>query len=89
MNPFVSQTAIQIIITLIQSMMDNGLVAKIQDLVIVAFDLDMPGEQKKIAVMHELNRVTGTLGTAFAATAPWLINMLIEAIVGKYKIDNE
>ena len=89
MSGIMSQMAINFIITLIRSMMDNGLVAAVQEYVIEAFNMDVSGIEKKDAVMNKLDALKGVLGTAFAATAPWLINMLIEAIVGHYKIEND
>ena len=88
METFLSQFAINMIITMIKSMMDNGLVEQIQEFVVAAFDFEMTGEEKKAAVLAELADIGGVLGDALSATAPWLINILIEALVGKYKIDN-
>ena len=89
MGGIMSQMAINFIITLIRSMMDNGLVAAIQEYVLEAFNMDVSGAEKKEAVLQKLNALKGVLGTAFAATAPWLISMLIEAAVGHFKLSED
>ena len=80
--------AITLIITLIQSMMDNGLVDKIQELVHEAFDFDMTGDEKRAWVVESLKELGGLLGAAVASTAPWLINLALEALVAKEKVDD-
>ena len=86
---FISQMALGLIVTLVQSMMDNGLVAALQELIKEAFDWDMPGDQKRAAVLERLKSLGGVLGEAVAATAPWLINLALEALVAKAKIESE
>ena len=88
METFLSQFAINMIITMVKSMMDNGLVEQIQEFVVAAFDFEMTGEEKRAAVLAELADIGGVLGDALSATAPWLINLLIESLVGRYKIEN-
>ena len=88
MNEILAQFAINMIITMIRSMMDNGLVDQVQEFVVAAFDFDMQGAEKKAAVLAELSDIGGVFGAALASTAPWLMNMLIEALVGKHKLEN-
>ena len=86
---FISQMALNLIVTLVQSMMDNGLVAAMQDLIKEAFNWDMPGDEKRAAVLDKLKGLGGVVGTAVAATAPWLINLALEALVAKAKSESE
>ena len=86
---FISQIALNLIVTLVQSMMDNGLVAALQELIEEAFNWDMPGEQKRAAVMQKLEAIGGVVGDAVSATAPWLLNLALEALVAKAKVESE
>ncbi len=86
---FISQMALSLIVTLVQSMMDNGLVAALQDLITEAFNWDMPGEEKRKAVLEKLKAIGGVVGEAMAATAPWLLNLALEALVAKAKVEQE
>jgi len=86
---FLNQMAINLIVTLVQSMMDNGLVEALQDLIQEAFNWDMPGEDKRQAVLDKLKAFGGVIGAAMAATAPWLINLALEALVAKSKLEQE
>lgn len=85
----INALAVSFIITLIKSMMDNGLADEIEDLVRAAFNFEGNGDERKARVIAELKDVTGVIGEAFASTSPWIINMLIEALVGKYKAEAE
>lgn len=84
---FLSTFAVNMIIQLIKSMMDNGLADQIGELVGAAFDFDLSGEEKKAAVQKELRDVGGVVGDALADTTPALVNIAIEAFVLKGKTD--
>ena len=77
---------IKLIVTLIKSLMDNGLVDTIQDLVEKAVDLEIPGAEKREYVLNTLGKLAST---TVAASAPFLINLALEALVAQYKIEND
>ncbi len=77
--------AINMILTMIKSMMDNGLFNEVEDVVKALMTSNVSGNEKKQLVMDELEDLTGLLAEAFRSTSPWIINLLIEAVVGKYK----
>lgn len=85
MNNFV----MSFIVTLVKSLMDNGLVDALQELVEAAMDWSIPGVEKRAKVLAELSKFGGVVGAAVAATAPFLINLALEALVAKVKMDNE
>lgn len=74
--------AISLIVTLVKSMMDNGLVATIQELIQDISGASLSGEQKRAEVLSRLAKLGGL---AFAATAPVLINLLLESLVLQMK----
>lgn len=77
---------ITLIVTLVKSLMDNGLVETIKELIEKAADLSIPGAEKREYVLSALSKLAAT---TFAATAPFLINLALEALVAQYKIEND
>ncbi len=77
--------AINMILAMIKSMMDNGLFDEVEDVVKALMSSNVSGNEKKQLVMDELEDLTGLLAESFRSTSPWIINLLIEAVVGKYK----
>jgi len=73
---------------LINALLSTDIVDNIVDLVQAAFSKDMPGEQKKAAVMAELKDIGGDVGEAINATAGFIISMAVDVVVAYLKTRN-
>jgi len=67
---------------------DNDVVKEMQDVINAAFDFDMPGKDKKAAVMAELREVGGVIGEAIAEMANFFLSSMVDIFVAKAKIDS-
>ena len=80
------QIWIHLIVRLVRGLIDGGLFEQLQQLVQAATAWDIPGEERRKRVLAELAAMGGMLGAAVADTAPWLLNLALEALVARQKI---
>lgn len=77
--------AINAIVMLVRSMMDKKVFDELESLIIEFGNTDMPGEEKRKRVLEHLKDLNNLLLPAVAATASWMLNLALEALVAKLK----
>ena len=73
------------ILKLIGFLMSGDLLKHIEELVLLVSSSKLSGAEKKAQVLEGLQKLGGDLGAAVASTAPYLINLAVEAAVANIK----
>ena len=81
--------AIRVIYYFVKKVMDKGLVAKLEKLIIVMFSsTELSGIEKRAQVEKQIKLIGGDIAEAFAATAGTTMDILFASIVRKYQLEN-
>ncbi len=77
--------AINAIVFFVQRLIDKDVFTELEALVREAMDFNISGDEKKEHVLVALRSLGSVISPAVAATAGWLLNLALEAVVAKYK----
>jgi hypothetical protein len=66
-------------------LIDGEVFDHIHHLVVSAANMDIPGDEKRKAVLLSLRDIGNDMLPALAATAGWVVNLAIEVAVAKIK----